>query len=189
MNKGIVLILALSLLLSFSSAAAQKDYKGRYIAVKAWASTMEVSRPQLGESPKQQGRFKMVLKKEGWDKLSKEERSTIHKKLVITGHVTGKMNLQTGTMDHIFSSNRRAGILFTQEDILNIVKGDLYCSSGEPMEIIETINVIAGQGVYSNLSAGELQLSGTVNTCIGHANYLQNDFYLSNDSSYIEFNQ
>ncbi len=40
---------------------------------------------------------------------------------------------------------------------------------------------------YAGLSSGQITVTGTINTCFGHPEFLQNSFELKDKASYLEF--
>ena len=188
LTNKVILSSALYLLFAATSVAETvKVYQGRYIATDVWAKTAEVSQTEKGEAPKQQGNFKMILERENWHALTKEERQGIKKRLVIKGVITGRLDMSTGYASHVMSNKNRTGNLYSEFDVLIPTSGDMACSTGEPLKGDEQINLVKGTGIYSNLKSGEISVTGAVNTCYGHPEFLQNNFELKGSNSYIEF--
>lgn len=122
----------------------------------------------LSTSQTQQlGKFGLILK---GDNL---------KRSFIYGSIHGVLDPATLTLSHTLVNTRRTGSIITQGDtITNVYSGDPYCTDGvTPFNIEETLFIVAGTGIYSDIEAGSyITVEGTVNNCAGSSNYLQNDF-------------
>ena len=150
---------------------------GFYVPVRGWAETQGVSRP--GEPPTQIGTYRIVLKREGWRALPLEEKRRIRRRLVLTGSLIGAMvdpSTSPPTEDHVMGTRARDGALYSAGDYLVIQAGDLSCSEGLPLDVLETINVVQGTGAYESLESGTLELEGVVNICPRQPDYGRNDF-------------
>ena len=190
MNKQFLFTSAF--LLMFSSPQTLADaqegvLEGRYIPVKGHSQSREVSRADLGETPKQVGKYKLVLKREGWNELSDEEQERIRKKLVIKGEFTGVMNMANMTVDHTMVNKDKSGTLYTQGDFLIPSQGDAVCSSGVPLAGVEQVNFVAGSGEYQNLISGTIFLAAEVNNCPGTQGFLRNQFSVIKGEGALEF--
>ncbi|OKY25296.1 MULTISPECIES: hypothetical protein [Thalassotalea] len=167
--------------ITFSSFSALADrltgvLEGTYLAVSGHSTSREVSRLTMGESPRQVGKYKLVLKREGWKDLSKEDKKRIRKRLVIKGEFTGVMDMSTHTLNHTLVNQDKSGTLYSHGDYLIPEQGDAYCSNGVPLAGIEHINFVNGSGIYQHLIVGKLQLKAQVNNCPTEENFLQNEF-------------
>lgn len=168
------------IVLIFTSAVHAKhqggDLEGEYIPTKGWIKSMEVSRPDIGESPRQIGWYRIKLIRKDWHELSHEDKKRIKKHLFLSGTYTGSLSLQTFTLEHTLVNDSRTGVIYTSNDYLLPEQGDIFCSSGVPLKGVEYIFPVRGEGVFSNLAGGQIVISGTVNNCPGQEDYLQNNF-------------
>lgn len=177
---------------TFSSFSAMADkltgvLEGTYLAVSGHSTSREVSRLTMGESPRQVGKYKLVLKREGWKNLSKEDKKRIRKRLVIKGEFTGVMDMSTKTLAHTLVNKEKSGTLYSHGDYLIPEQGDPYCSNGMPLTGVEHINLVAGSGIYQHLTGGTLQLKAQVNNCPAAENFLQNEFTVIVGSGSLTF--
>ena len=152
------------------------ELDGFYVPQYGWAVTQEVSRPELGETPRQIGSYSMVLAREGWDDLPAAEKMRVRKLLGIKGSLRGVMDMKTLSVNHTLGTERRDGVLYTEGDFLQPEAGDPYCSEGVPLVGVKTFNFAMGTGSYSTLSGGSIQVYGTINNCASEPEFLQNDF-------------
>jgi hypothetical protein len=150
------------------------DIEGFYVPRKGWAESQELF---PGEVVGQQlGKFKIVLKRQGWRLLSEAEKLRIRKRLVISGVFRGVVDnaFAPPVVAHQFSNHQRDGALISNNDGSAVI-GVVPCSE-EPgkvvLDVIESINIEKGTGIYHQLHAGGvINLAGSVNFCT-----LQNDF-------------
>ena len=152
------------------------EIEGEYVPTYGWVKSMEVSRPKLGEAPRQIGRFFIVLARSGWADLPEEDKARIRKHLVIRGSFTGQMDLESQTVSHTMVNSHRTGVIYTSGDFLIPTQGDNVCAQGVPLSGTEYIFPVSGEGLYNNLVGGSFQVTGNVNNCPGADNYLQNNF-------------
>ena len=178
LNKKIYAVLktfSLSLLVFQCLTAYASDNHGEldgfYVTKKGWAESQEL-RPGDPIAGEQLGRFKVVLKRKGWDSLPDSEKDRIRKKLVISGVFHGLVQDPFGQqggpfIEHKFSNLSRDGVLYTLNDKASIVPGKPCTFS-----IQETLNIERGAGIYQDLQPGGIvTLEGTINYCTS-----QNDF-------------
>lgn len=100
--------------------------------------------------------------------------------LVLEGTIKGALN-PNFTLNHTFVNKDRTGVIYTANDsITNIFAGDFTCQNGTgstPFEIEETLNIVAGTGIYANIEQGSyIVLKGVINNCPSLPNYGQNNF-------------
>lgn len=177
-NKYIIhsIISAFFLCSNFTASADQNrgDLEGFYIPHKGWAESQELT--PYSDTREQLGKFKIVLKRQGWKKLSGVEKTRIRHKLVIKGifHNLIKNPLTAPEITHQLLSNNRDGAVFTSNDDLT-VSGYEFCSAETGTVILhvhESLNFDYGIGMYQGLQAGgTVNFQGTLNNCT-----LQNDF-------------
>ncbi len=178
MSKKIFLksTIALSLFLgNCASTYAGQNYgelEGLYAPKKGWAESHEIY--PGADTQEQLGKFKLVLKRQGWSLLSDEDKERVRNRLVIRGVLHGVVeSLQTPPfVEHQFSNNDRNGAMFTSNDNVTVT-GFTPCSAEAGiLNIIQTLNFQSGTGEYQSLQAGgSITMSGTVDLCT-----LQNDF-------------
>jgi len=161
---------------SFTASADQNNgaLEGFYIPHKGWAESQELT--PYADTREQLGKFKIVLKRQGWKELSDTEKTRIRHKLVIKGifHNLIKNPLTLPKTSHQLLSNSRDGAVFTSNDELTILGYDV-CSPETGSVILnvhETLNFDYGIGKYQALQAGgTVYFQGTLDNCT-----LQNDF-------------
>lgn len=183
-------IVSICTCLLFAGPVSAKNNKGvlegEYVPTDGWGQSTEVSRPALGELPNQIGTFKIKLKRVGWSELSKEDKKRIAKKVTIEGVFRGQMKSDF-TLDHTLVNEDRTGIIYTQSDFLIPTQGDLFCSSGVPLQGTEQLNLVGGSGEYARLSSGTIYLSVTANNCFGENDYLKNELTVKEDLGSVFF--
>ena len=179
MQKAFIYSIGLCLSLGGLPAGAEKNagvLDGNYIPVSGQSFSREVSRLSMGESPRQVGRYKIVLKRQGWAQLSDAEKIRIRKRLVIRGEFTGVMDMNTMTLNHTLVNEDKSGTMYSQGDFLIPEQGDGICSTGVPLLGIEQVNLVSGTGEFKDLVAGTLYFDAKVNNCPEQEGYLQNQF-------------
>ena len=176
--------------LSFMSHADANEgvLEGKYVPVSGYAHSREISRPSLGETRlRQVGKFKVVLKREGWDELSDDDKERIRKRLVIKGEYTGIMAEDHFHLSHTMVNKDKSGTLYSDGDFLIPSRGDNTCSTGETLQGIEQMNIVAGAGEYSNVTTGTLLLDSDINNCPGTDGFLSYQFEFIAGEGGIEF--
>ncbi|WP_448549965.1 hypothetical protein [Thalassotalea fusca] len=186
--KIVIGIFALTLVSFSVNAQIEKQYRGKYVTKKGWAKTFETARMELGDSPRQQGRYRIVLVKEDWHALSLEEKATTHRRITISGVITGTVSLQTGKASHVLVNKSRTGVIYSADDTLIPEAGDFFCSQGVPLTGVEEIKVTEGSGDFANLTGGSIFVEGVVNMCVGDSDYRKNTFTIIPGAGYLEFN-
>jgi len=172
MFKKVALVSVLSVLYLFniSNVFAGSNYgelDGEYIPKKGWAEMLEIF---PGENTGEQlGRYKIVLKRKGWQSLSGSEKERVRLKLVLKGVIHGVLenNSTAPVLEHQIINHSRDGAFFTQNDTV-VVTGAVPCSSagGLLLNVVETLNIDYGTGIYSGVqTGGSLVVLGTVNQC------------------------
>ena len=162
---------------------ARGDLDGVYRPLVGSVQTLEVG---TMSQPEQLGELVLYFERENWDQLPRQERRRIRRFLVIYGQVRGLLDSTTFLSQHVISNNSRSGILYTENDFTIPETGDPMCSTGVPIEGIETVNVMRGAGEYSGLTSGQLMLSAHINNCPGSEDFGKNNFTLTTDG-YLEF--
>ena len=176
-------------MVSFAGLAkAERQYKGKYVPSKGWAKTVETAHLERGDTPKQQGGFRLVLVHENWEELTEEEKATTYQRINMSGVLTGTVSLQTGKAAHVFVNKSRSGVMYSADDTLIPTAGDFLCFTGVPLTGVEEIKLIEGTGEYSGLVGGSIFVDGVVNMCPWHEDYRKNTFVVVPDQGYIEFN-
>jgi len=171
--------------LTVSAAKNTGDLEGLYIPHKGWAESQELT--PYSTTREQLGKFKIILKRQGWHSLSNAEKARIRHKLVIKGvlHNLVLTPLTAPVISHQLSSNNRDGAVFTSNDDLFIL-GSEPCSE-QPgavvLNVLETLNFEYGIGLYQGLQAGgTVSFQGTLDNCT-----LQNDFEVLKDEGGLCF--
>jgi len=145
-------------LLSLNSVA---NVAGVYDVKRGFAETLSINQTeQLGE-------YKIILK------------DANNNKLKIRGSLRGILDPSTQTLSHTLINTERTGTLITQGDsVTSIYSGDPICANGATnFQIEETLNIVAGTGIYSNVQPGSyIIVDGTINNCPSSRDFLQNDF-------------
>ncbi|WP_199610701.1 hypothetical protein [Flocculibacter collagenilyticus] len=163
------------------------DIDGRYIPKAGYAKTLEVGRMQLGEAPKQQGKYQLVFERENWSSLSNSDQQRIRRFLIMYGTLSGEMDLSTYTLDHILVASDRNGAFYTEDDFLTPTEGDPVCASGTPLKGVEQINFVSGTGSYAHLISGTVYVDGVVNNCYGQEDFGQNNFQMIAEQGELVF--
>ncbi|OZG71789.1 hypothetical protein BTA51_19360 [Hahella sp. CCB-MM4] len=158
------------------------ELDGTYRPMLGSITTTEIGITQ----PEQLGRFTVFLERENWTKLPDEERVRIRRYMLVYGLVRGKVDTSTFLAQHVLVNDERTGTVYTQDDSIVPISGDMFCSTGEPMRAIETINPVQGTGEYANLEGGQLKLSVIVYNCPGTKNFGNNNMTLRKDG-YLKF--
>lgn len=160
---------------------------GFYVPVRGWAETQEVSLD--GEPPTQIGSYKIILQREGWRRLPREDKRRIRWRLVLKGPMMGVVDTSIfpPTANHLLGTRSRDGALYTAGDYLIPQAGDPSCSQGTAMYAVETINVVQGSGAYEGLESGMLQLEGVLNNCPDQPDFLKNNFEVIPQAGGISF--
>lgn len=170
------LISAALLSLTSSYALAENTTK-TYDVKRGFAETFSVSQTE------QLGKFKAVLKRIKGDKHYK-------RRLVLEGVIKGLLN-PNFTLNHTFVNKKRTGVIYTTNDSITILAGDPTCENGTgstPWEVEETLNLVAGTGIYAGIEQGSfILLKGVINNCPFLPEYGQNTFEVVGGS--ITFNQ
>jgi len=174
-NNFIVKSTVLAFLLCHGSSiyAGQKgDIEGVYTPSSGWVESQEL---YPGESIGEQiGKFKIVLKRQGWNLLSAKDQDRIRKKLIIKGVLHGLAD-NSGTepfMSHQLTSNDRDGAAFTEGDSFFITEVTPCSATGIVLSGIETLNFTYGTGLYQSLQAGSsLILHSTLDSCTGQIDF------------------
>jgi len=187
-QKIVTGIVVLSIVSFVGVAKAERQYKGKYVATKGWAKTVETARLERGDAPQQQGRFRLVLVHQDWDELTEEEKATTYRRLNMSGVLTGSVSLQTFKAAHVFVNKSRSGVMYSADDTLIPSEGDYFCSQGVPLTGVEEIKLTEGTGEYANLIGGSIFVEGVVNMCPGDEDYRKNTFSVQAGEGYIEFN-
>ncbi len=154
--------------LSANASDNHGELDGFYVTKKGWVESQEL-RPGDPIAGEQLGRFKVVLKRKGWDLLEAPEKDRIRKKLVISGIFHGLVQDPFGSpiIEHKLSNLSRDGVLYTLNDTVSIKPGEPCTFS-----IQETLNIERGAGIYQDLQPGGIvTLKGIINYCTS-----QNDF-------------
>lgn len=187
------LIISSALLFSGFSSMTYADanegvLEGKYIPVSGYAHSREISRPTLGETRLRQiGKFKIVLKREGWSDLSEDDKERIRKRLVVKGEYTGIMAEDHFHLSHTMVNKGKSGTIYSDGDFLIPSRGDFTCSTGETLQGVEQMNIVAGAGEYSNISSGTLFLNSDINNCPGTEGFLSYQFEFIAGQGGIEF--
>lgn len=166
-----------------------KDLIGLYTVVSGEAKSREIGAP-IGENYEQLGTFKVKLERSGWDKLSKTDKKTIERYLIIEGPYRGKAvglnEVGLPLIDHALITADRTSVLYTQND--NFVPNAIPTACGSDALVtivgIERINVTQGLGRFQNLQKGTIFVNGILNQCS-----LQNDFTFIPKTSYLCFGE
>lgn len=188
-----LLITSSALLFSSFTSMAFADanegvLEGKYVPVSGYAHSREISRPSLGETRlRQVGKFKVVLKREGWKDLSDEEKSRIRKRLVIKGEYTGVMAEDHFHLSHTMVNKDKSGTLYSDGDFLIPSRGDNFCSAGETLQGVEQMNIVAGAGEYRNITSGTLLWNADINNCPGTEGFLSYQFEFVAGEGGLEF--
>jgi len=167
-----LIICILASLLSFSAFA---QYSGEYSVKKGYTESLLVSETE------QLGKIRVVLKNTNHSKHKKS-------KIVINGIIRGILNPDY-TLTHTLVNKDRTGVIYTAGDtITEIYAGDPICSDGiTPFKIEETINLVAGSGIYSGVQYGSfIILKGVVNNCPMSPEYGISDFEVIGGSVYFQ---
>ncbi|MCW8092502.1 hypothetical protein [Alteromonas sp. ASW11-130] len=156
--------------------SAESSVTGEYKVVYGHVKTMEVSNPVAGESPEQIGRFSVWLVKANWKNLSAEEKMRSKYIIRLRGTLRGLVNPRDFTARHIMVGDNRDYVIRSDGDQLIPISGDPFCSSGEPMQVKEQVNLVSASGIYGNLTSGTIMLEGQVNNCPHLEGFGKNDF-------------
>jgi len=178
MNK----LLISTALLSITSLSALAGHRAEtnstnkiYDVERGFAQTLSISETE------QIGKFRAVLTTSRTSKKHHSRRGHHQRKrLVLSGVIKGVINPDF-TLNHTFVNQRRTGALYTANDtITNIYAGDPTCNYGTgtvPFEVEETLNIVAGTGIYANVEPGStILLKGVINNCPSLPKYGQNTF-------------
>lgn len=188
MHTSIKLPLCLTILLSttsYTAAANTKSLHGEYNVVKGEVKTYNITEQKIFAIPEQLGTYKIVLKHADWNGLSDSDKAITHRKLSLRGILKGKINPFNFTAEHVLTDLNRSYVLRTDNDVMVIESGDLFCSTGMPMVIKEYVNLVQGEGVYSNLISGTIALHGVIDNCPFSATYGQNDLTVIPEESSV----
>ncbi|MCW8108376.1 hypothetical protein OPS25_07700 [Alteromonas ponticola] len=176
-----------SVLFSYSAFASTHSLKGEYKVVYGGVKTMEVSNPLANEAPEQLGRYSVWLVKADWDSLSSEEKVKTKYLVKMQGTLRGQVNPLDFTARHTMVGDSRSYIIRSEGDVLFPISGDPFCSTGEPMQVREQVNLVSGSGTYANLTSGSIMLEGIINNCPHLEDFGKNDFKVIPSQSSIVF--
>ncbi|WP_026180034.1 hypothetical protein [Hahella ganghwensis] len=181
--KRTILAACLTAFTTISNAGTLKgELDGIYRPIIGNILTKEVGVIQ----PEQLGQFVIYFEREGWADSSEDEQERVRRYMLVHGLVQGKVDPATFLAQHVLVNSDRTGIVYTQNDSIIPTSGDMFCSTGQPMKAMETINPVQGTGVYSHLEGGELKLSATINNCPGTEGFGNNNMTVKT-SGYIKF--
>ncbi|NMH61370.1 hypothetical protein [Alteromonas ponticola] len=181
------LTLVATSLYSSYTFSTERLLTGEYKAVHGSVKTKEISNPAAGETPEQIGRYSVWLVNANWGNLSKKEKSKTKYIVRLQGTLRGQVNPQDFSAKHTMVDDGRKYIIRSDGDQLMPISGDPFCSTGQPMQVQETVNLVSGTGIYSNLITGTITLKGTVNNCPQQEGFGNNDFHVIADQSTIFF--
>lgn len=147
--------------LCFLSLNSVANVTGVYDVKRGFAETLSISQTE------QLGNYKIIMK------------DINNNKLKIRGLLRGILDPLTQTLTHTFINKERTGTLITNGDsITNVYRGDPICANGTTnFHIEETLYIVAGTGVYSEVQEGSyIIVDGVINNCSDSRGFLQNDF-------------
>ncbi len=172
---------------SSNALSAPLNIEGEYKVVYGNVKTMEISNPLAGESPEQIGRFSVWLVKADWDSLTTEEKLQTKYIMRLRGTLRGLVNPVDFSATHTMVGDNREYIIRSDGDQLYPVSGDPFCSTGEPMQVREQVNLVTGTGKYANLKSGTIMLKGTINNCPQLDDFGKNDLTVIPGQSSVVF--
>ena len=153
---------------------ASRVVQGSYTVVSGSVETFDISSDPT--KLEQLGTYSILLKNTEWNRLPWRDKLRVRKYVHITGSLKGTIdvsNLYTvgPVVSHVMIDDDRSTVIRSENDVFYPVSGDLFCSTGSPMEILEYVNLVGATGQYENLTSGTISLSGTVNNCPGQEDY------------------
>jgi len=166
--KKLLVSVALLSVSSLSALAGDKiNDSVTYDVKRGFAETFSVSQSE------QLGNFRVVLKPISGSDFDLD-------KLVLKGISKGLLNADS-TLNHTLVNKERTGVLYTANDSITMVyTGDSTCENGAgniPFEVEETLNIVAGTGIYAGVEpGGVIVLKGVINNCPSLAEFGQNNF-------------
>ncbi|ARD43201.1 hypothetical protein [Colwellia sp. PAMC 21821] len=167
MKKLLVSAALLSLSSVSTFAAETTENTVVYEAKLGFAETLAVSQAE------QLGRYRIVLKPIKGSEFKAGN-------LIAVGIARGLLNPDF-TANHIFINKDRTGALYTENDAITaIYAGDPTCDNGTgtvPFEVEETLNFVAGTGIYAGIEPGSfIVMKGVINNCPSLPEFGQNNF-------------
>ncbi len=148
--------------------------QGSYTVVSGTVETFDISSDP--SKLEQLGTYSILLKNTGWNSLPWRDKLRVKKYVSISGSLKGTIDVTNlysvgPVVSHVMIDDDRSTIIRSANDVFYPVSGDLFCSTGAPMQILEYVNLVGATGKYENLTAGTISLAGTVNNCPGMENY------------------
>lgn len=148
------------------------DIEGLYIPASGSVESLELyPGANTGE---QLGRFKIVLKRQGWNLLPDAEQNRIRKRLIVKGTLHGLVEISefAANISHQLTNDERTGSVFTANDNL-LITGVIPCSqTAVVFQAIETLKFSYGTGIYQTLQPeGSVQLAGTIDNCTAQIDF------------------
>ena len=167
MKKLLVSAALLSLSSGSAFAAGTTENTIVYEAKSGFSETLAVSQTE------QLGRYRIVLKPIVGSKFKAGN-------LIAVGISRGLLNPDF-TANHTFVNKDRTGVLYTEGDAFTaIYAGDPTCNNGAgtiPFEVEETLNFVAGTGIYAGIESGSfIVMKGVINNCPSLPEFGQNNF-------------
>ena len=169
---------------------ADKIIQGTYTVSSGTVETFDISSSLT--MLEQLGSFDIILVNTDWHTLSGRQKDNIRKTVHIKGTVKGTIDLANlytvgPVVSHVIVDDERSFVLRSANDVFFPQSGDLTCSEGEPMQILEYVNIESATGEYSNLLGGSIALQGVVNNCPGMENFGKYDLTIIPGESTLIF--
>ena len=169
-------------------------FEGFYIPVGGQVETMEVGLPAIQEGiqvgiiqPRQQGIFDVILERKDWTGLPPKEKGRITRFIIFEGAIQGVTDTDTFKTNHIMSNYERDAAVYTKNDTIIPLAGDLVCSQGINLMVREILNIEAGIGRFAGIvKGGKIIVEGKIGNCPDSPSFLRNDFQIVDGEGGIE---
>lgn len=169
---------------------ADKLVQGTYTVSAGSVETFDIS--SSATTLEQLGSFDITLENTDWDSLPGSQKKNIKKTVHIKGKLKGTIDLTNlytvgPVVSHVMVDDERSFVLRSANDVFFPQSGDLACSEGAPMQILEYVNIESATGEYSNLLGGSIALQGVVNNCPGMEDFGKYDLTIIPGESTLIF--